>query len=212
MYGDIVEELREGLAVSAEYDSSIMRGIKQAARQLLKMYNFREAVVRAVIPVGAGLDNVALPADAGKIKTVWLTTVENGSKLYKTLRRRGEGQFPTYSGPNYYFVQGGVLFLDQAMPTILASPYNLEIWYQSTDPDANESWLSSTYQAELEHLAGINLALKRRKTEAAQIYGQLWQQDTAILARFVAELEFGDMDMGMGEPNLDTPALERYPA
>lgn len=210
-YGEIIEDLREGLAVSAEHDSSIARGIRQAARQLLKIYNFREAVRRAVVPVAATVDNVPLPADAGKIKAVWLTTVEGGTKLYKTLRRRGEGQFPTYSGPNFYFSQGSFLFLDQPMPAILATPYNVEIWYQSNDADVNEAWLSETYQDALEHLAGVKLALKKRKKEAAEIYGQLWQQDTVILARYTAELEFSDMDMGMGESS-DTPALERYPA
>jgi len=211
MYGDIIEDLREGLAVSAEHDTSILRGVKQAARQLLKIYNFREAVRRAVLPVVALDESVALPVDAGKIKSVWLTTVEGGTKLYKTLRRRGEGQFPTYSGPNFYFTQGDRLYLDQPMPAILASPYNIEVWYQSNDPDVNESWLSTTYQDALEHLAGVKLSLKKRKTEAATIYGQLWQQDTVILARYVSELEFGDMDMGMGESST-TPALERYPA
>lgn len=211
MFGDLIEELREGLAVSAEHDDSIARGIRAAARQLLKIYNFREAVRRAVVPIAAVADNVSLPADVGKIKLVWLTTVENGVKLYKVLKRRGEGQLPTYDGPNFYFTQGQSLFIDQPMPAILATPYNMEIWYQSIDPDVNESWLSTTYADALEHLAGVKLALKKRKTEAAQIYGQLWQQDTAILARFVAELDFSDMDMGMGEPN-DTPALERYPA
>lgn len=211
MYGEIIEDLREGLAVSAEHDRRILNGITQAARQLLKIYNFREAVRRAVVPILGGADNVALPADAAKIKAVWLTTVEGGTKLYKTLRRRGEGQFPTYSGPNFYFTQGGFLYLDQPMPTVLATGYNLEIWYQSNDATVNEDWLSTTYRDAIEHLAGTKLALKLRKTEAAQIYGQLWQQDTVILARYTSELEFGDMDMGMGKPN-DTMALERYPA
>jgi hypothetical protein len=210
MYGELIEDLREGLAVSAENDPSILRGIKQAARQLLKTYDFRQAVVRAIIPIAAATDFVALPADAGKIKHVWLTTFEGGVKLYKDLKRRGEGQLPVYAGPSFYFVQGGNIYLDQPMPAVLATVYNLEVWYQSLDPVANEAWLSTTYQDALEHLAGVKLALKKRKTEAATIYGQLWQQDTVILARHVAELAFSDMDMGMGDERIF--AQERYPA
>lgn len=210
MYGEIVESLREGLAVSAEHDPVILRGIKQAARQLLKTYDFRQAVVRAIIPIAAATDNADLPAGAGKIIHIWLTTFEGGVKLYKDIKRRSEGQLPVYAGPSFYYVQGDKIYLDQPMPAILATPYNLEIWYQSLDADVNEAWLSTTYQDALEHLAGVKLALKKRKTEAAQIYGQLWQQDTAILARHVNELAFSDMDMGMGDERVF--AQERYPA
>lgn len=211
MYGEIIEDLREGLAVSAEHDASILRGIRQAARQLLKVYNFREAVRRAVVPIAASADFVPLPTDIGKIKAVQLTTVENGVKLYKVMRRRGEGMLPTVEGPNFYFTEGANLFIDQPMPSIIATVYNIEIWYQSDDPDWAESWLSVKYADAIEHLAGVKLALKKRKKEAAEIYGQLWQQDTAILGRFVPELEFSDMDLAMGEPN-NGVLLERYPA
>lgn len=210
MFGDIIEELREGLAVSAEHDASILRGIRQAARQLLKIYNFPKSVRRAVLPILGSEDSVDLPADLGKVKQVWLTTVENGVKLYKTLKRREEGQLPVYAGPSFYFTEGSKLLLDQPMPAIIATTYNIEIWYQSNDPDINESWLSTEFQDAIEHLAGVKLSLKKRKEEAAKIYSSLWQQDTVILARYVAELEFSEMDMGMGESS--TVALERYPA
>lgn len=212
MYGDIIEDLREGLAVSAEHDASIARGIKQAARQLLKIYNFPKAIRRAVLPITAGLDAVDLPADMGKMKGVLLTTSENGVKLYKELRRRGQGQLPTFSGPNLWQQTGAQLVLDQVMPSVLATPYNIEVWYQTIDADIAEPWLSVDYQDAIEHLAGVKLALKKRKTEAADIYGKLWQQDTKILATFTSELEFSLMDMGMGELISDTPALNRYPA
>jgi hypothetical protein len=210
-YGDLIEGLREGLAVSAEHDESIMRGIRQAARQLLKVYDFRQAVKREIIPVLAATDNVDLPADVGKIKIVQLTTVEGVTKLYKVLKRRSEGMLPTYAGPNFYFIQGQKLFLDQPMPAILATPYNIELWHYSLDIDQNESWLSTVYEDALEHLAGVKLALKKRKKEAADIYGSLWQQDSVILARHTAELNYSDMDMGMGEPS-DNFISDRYPA
>jgi hypothetical protein len=57
----------------------------------------------------------------------------------------------------------------------------------------------------------VKLALKKRKKEAADIYGSLWQQDSVILARHTAELNYSDMDMGMGEPS-DNFISDRYPA
>lgn len=211
MYGEIVEDIRDGLAVSAEFDRRILRGLNKAARTLLMTYNFRASVRRAVLPIAAAGSSVVLPADVGKIKAVQLTTVEGGTKLFKVLRRRGEGQLPVYQGPRFYYTEEGNLFLDQPMPAVLATPYNIEVWYQSDDPAWAEPWLSTKYEGPLEHLAGLNLALKLRKKEAADVYSALWQQDTVILARYTAELEFSDMDMGMGERS-DVLVEERYPA
>lgn len=211
MYGDIIQELREGLAVSAEHDDSILRSIKQAARQLLKTYNFPKSVVRAPLSIAAATDNVTLPADCGKIKAVQLTTVEGGVKLAKPLHRREVGQLPTYAGPNFFTQVGLKLVIDQPLPAVVATPYYIEVWYQTDSADVAEEWLSIDYQDALEHLAGMKLGLKKRKSEAAQLYGSLWQQDTKILAAFTNELEFSQMDMGFGDSR-DTPSIERYPA
>src|SRR5688500_11311804 len=101
MYGGIGEDLRDGLAVSVEHDRTLLRQIKKAARQLLQMYNFRESVRRAVLPIAAAADFVTLPTDVGKVKRVILTTVEGGTKLYKPLRRKEDGFLPVYSGPSF---------------------------------------------------------------------------------------------------------------
>jgi hypothetical protein len=211
MYGDIVEDLRDGLAVSAEHDRVLLRQVKKAARQLLQMYNFRESVRRGVFPILAAEDNIDFAADVGKVKRVILTTVEGGVKLYKPLRRKEDGFLPVYSGPSFYFIQGTQLFLDQPMPATLPTAYNVEVWYQSEDPDFCEPWLSVKYEAALEHFAGTKAALKMRKSEAAEIYGALWQQDVKVLGTYTTELEFGDMDIIMGA-HADSPSLERYPA
>lgn len=208
-YGELIESLREGLAVTAEHDRSILREIKKAARTLLMIYDFREAVQWITPTIAAGEWGVDLPADAGRIKGVRLSTVENGTTLFKVLKRRGETQLPVYEGPSFYMPQGSYLYLDQMLP-LGSVGYYLDIFYQSVDPDVNESWLSTTYEGPLEHLAGSKLALMKRKTEAAQIYNALWQQDTVILARYVAENQFSDMDMGMGETS--AVSMERYPA
>lgn len=211
-YGEIVEDLRDGLAVSADNDARIIRGIKQAARQLLKIYNFPKSVQRAVLPIAAAADSVVLPDDAGKIKAVQLTTVEGGVKLYKILKRRQAGMLPTWQGPNQWEQVGLNLVLDQPMPAVIATPYNIEVWYQTLSEDVAEPWLSVDYQDALEHLAGTKLSLKMRKKEAADIYASLWTQDTKILGTLTSELEFNLMDMSMGELGSDMPGLERYPA
>lgn len=211
MYGDIVEDIRDTLAITAENDRTILRGIKKAARTLLLTYDFREAVRRVDLPILATAQTVALPADVGKIRGVQLRTVENGVMLYKPLKRREETQLPTWQGPTYYRIEGTTLFLDQPMPSVIATPYTVTVWYQSNDADQAEPWLSTVFEGPLENLAGLKIALKKRKAEAATIYGNLWQQDTVMLARYVAESQFSDMDMGMGERS-DAPGLERYPA
>ena len=209
-YGDILQDLREGLAVSASYDGRLMRGISNAARTLLRAYNFREALRRGHATMMPGLRSFALPADCGKIKAVRLVTEEAGNTLYKRLRRREEGTLPYYGGPSYYWVEAGYGLMDTPMPHD-ALNYQMEIWYQSDDPVFAESWLSTKFADVLEHKAGHEQALKLRKTEAFQIYNQLWQEDVAILGRYMPEIEFGDYDLSMGDGQRELVS-ERYPA
>jgi len=209
-YGDILQDLREGLAVSSSYDGRLMRGISNAARSLLRAYNFREALRRTTIPILAGASSFTLPPDCGKIKAVRLVVVEGGTTLYKRLRRREEGTLPYYNGPMFYWVESMSCLLDTAMPSN-AVGYNVELWYQTDDPVVAESWLSTRFPDVLEHKAGSEQAIKLRKTEAFQLYAQLWQEDVAILGRYIPEIEFGDMDLSMGDTQREQ-VLERYPA
>jgi hypothetical protein len=210
MYGDILQDLREGLAVSASYDARLMRGISNAARSLLRAYNFREALRRSNVVLMPGLASFVLPADAGKIKAVRMYTVEGGTTLYKRLRRREEGTLPYHGGPSFYWIEGKTALMDSPMPHD-ATGYRMEIWYQSDDPVWSEVWMSERYPDVLEHKAGAELSLKLRKSEAFQIYSALWQEDVAILGRYMPEIEFGDMDLSMGEVNRELVS-ERYPA
>jgi hypothetical protein len=209
-YGDILQDLREGLAVSASYDARLMRGIKNAARTLLRAYNFREALRRKTVQLMPSLASFTLPIDCGKIKAVRMITVEGGVTLYKRLRRREEGTLPYYNGPSFYWVESGVGLMDTPMPHD-ALNYSMEIWYQTDDPDFAEDWMSKKYPDVLEHRAGSELAIKLRKNEAFQIYSSLWQEDVAILGRYIPELEFGDMDLSMGDRQREVVS-ERYPA
>ena len=209
-YGDILQDLREGLAVSASYDGRLMRGISNAARSLLRAYNFREALRRDTVNVLPNTRSFILPLDCGKIKSVRLVTQEGGTTLYKRLRRREEGTLPYWNGPSFYWIEGGYGLMDTPLPHD-AIGYMAEVWYQSDSPEFAEDWLSRKYADVLEHKAGAEQSLKMRKTEAFQIYSQLWQEDVAILGRYMPELEFGDMDLSMGEVNREVVS-ERYPA
>lgn len=210
MYGDILEELRDGLAVSSSFDARLLRGVKNAARTLLRAYNFRESVRKATIPIGASTGTFALPVDAGKVKVVRLTVLEGGTRLWKRLRRREEGTLPYEGGPMFYSIEGMLGVLDTPLPAD-AFGYDVEVWYQSNDPDYCEVFLSTTFKDVLEHKAGQELALKMRKSEAYQIYNSLWEQDVAILGRYLPELEFGDLDLSMGDTHRET-VQDRYPA
>ena len=209
MFGDILEDLRFGLGVSAEHNRTMQRGIRRAAKKLLRAYNFRESLRKDVQPMGPDVDRITLMPDAGKVKLVVLTTMDGNTRQYKRLLRRPEGLLPYYQGPKFYYSEGFDLVLDTPLPADGLN-YELWAWYQSVDPDLNEDWLSSTYEDVLEHLSGTELALKLRKPEAFEYYNRLWMEDVPILARYIAELEFTDMDMGFGDTR--EVALERYPA
>jgi hypothetical protein len=209
-YGDILQDLREGLAVSSSYDGRLMRGISNAARTLLRAYNFRESLRRADVAVLPNSRSFTLPADTGKIKSVRLYVVEGGTTSYKRLRRREEGTLPYYNGPSFYWLEAGIGLMDSPLP-IDAVGYRMEVWYQSDDPVFAEPWLSTKFADVLEHKAGTEQSLKMRKTEAFQIYNALWQEDIAILGRYMPEIEFGDMDLSMGDRQREQ-VLERYPA
>jgi len=209
-YGDILQDLREGLAVSSSYDARLMRGISNAARSLLRAYNFRDALRRTNTDLQPGMRDFALPQDCGKIKSVRMYIEEGGTTSYKRLRRREEGTLPYYNGPTFYWIEGGYGLMDTPMPRD-AIGYRMEIWYQTDDPVFAEPWMTKKFPDVLEHKAGSELAIKLRKTEAFQLYAQLWQEDVAILGRYIPELEFGDMDLSMGEVNRELVS-ERYPA
>ena len=209
-YGDILQDLREGLAVSASYDARLMRGINNAARSLLRAYNFRDSLRRSDVTLFPDSRAFVLPADCGKIKSVRMYVVEGGTTSYKRLRRREEGTLPYYNGPTFYWIEDGRGLMDTPMPRD-ALNYRMEVWYQSDDPAFAEGFLTKKFPDVLEHKAGAEQAIKMRKTEAFQLYAQLWQEDVAILGRYIPELEFGDMDLSMGEVNRELVS-ERYPA
>lgn len=209
-YSDLLPDIREALGVTSAHDASITRGITRAAQHLLRNYNFRESIRVAIDSVELGLSSISIPADAGKIKAIRLRALSAGAYVYRRLRRREEGQLPQRAevGPRYYWVENGLIRLDTAMPQ---EGHQYELWYQSIDPVYMETFLSTTYADVLLHRVVYELAPTKRKPEAMQVYSALWQEDMAVLANYLQELEFGDLEMRMGGDEY-SPSLERYPA
>lgn len=209
-YADLLDNIREALGVTSAHDASLTAAITRNARFLLRNYNFRESVRRATTQnLALNAVTVGLPADAGKVKAVRLRYIHTGGTLYKRLRRMEEGSLPqrTEVGPMYYWFEPPNIHLDTPMPE---TGYDLEVWYQSTDPAINEAWLSTTFADVLTHRTIYELAPTKRKPEAMQVYNALWQEDLVVLANYLAELEFGDLEMKMGG---DSHAYrERYPS
>lgn len=211
MYADLVPDIREALGISTAHDSSIMRGLTRNARYLLRNFNFRESVRRsAALPLALNATSFPTPVDAGKIKAVRIRQLSGTAYLYKRLRRREEGQLPQRAevGPVFYWYEPPIVRLDTPVPE---TGIDAEVWYQSTDPAWAEPWLSSTYGDVLTHRVIYEMAPTKRKPEAMQIYSAIWQEDLTVLANYLQEIEFEDLEMRMGgdEPR---PGFERYPS
>lgn len=210
MYPDLVPDIREALGVSTAHDASIIRGLTRNARYFLRNFNFRESVRRtAAVPLPLGATSFATPADAGKVKAVRLRQQSGLQFLYKRLRKREEGQLPQRAevGPMFYWHEPPLIKLDTPMPE---TGLDVEVWYQSTDPVFAEPWLSSTYSDVLTHRVIYEMAPTKRKPEAMQIYSALWQEDLTVLANYLQEIEFEDLEMRMA-PDARFVS-ERYPS
>lgn len=206
-YNDLVDDIRDALGVTSAHDVTVSAALRRVVRQLLRNYNFPKSVIRYETPVFAvGARSAALPTECGKIKNVRLVDRRVTPYLYKRLRRREEGVIPYVSGPEAYYIEGGLIYLDTALPE---AGHVVELWYQTLDPALVETWMSTEYEDVLFHFAAFEAAPLVRKPELQQAFGQAMQVDIQILGPFLHELEWGDMDLTYEH----TPAFrERYPA
>lgn len=211
MYTDLLEPLRDGLTVSSEWDQRIERAIENAARRLLRTYNFPESVLRVDLPIAAAARSVALPNAVGKIHAVVLVTTENGEELFKVLKRQDYSQLPVHGGPVFYYVQGGTLTIDSLIPND-GLAYSVRVFYQTVDPAEAEDWLSTTYSDVLEHQAGLEAAQKARSEAGIGVYSGLVDLDVEVLGRYIPELNFNDLDLRMGVDRQQAAFTERYPS
>lgn len=206
-YEELAADLLEELAAPQAKIQRIERGIERNVRYFLRNYNFPESLTLLTTPaLTEGDDRVELPALAGKIKAVRILLDTEDPPLYKRIFRREEGVLPHHEGPAVYYREGSDLVLDTALPE---DGYKLQIWYQTLDKDVVESWLLPRYGDALFHRCVYEMASGFRKPEVQQVYAGLWQDDQVVLAIFLQELEFGDMQMNMGQADLSF-IEERY--
>lgn len=209
-YTDIRDSIIAAAGVSATAHNALaLQAVERATRYLLRNFNFPESVVKYTTgALDAETQTVDLELGTGKIKGVRLLLDTDEPFLYKVLRRREETVLPYADGPAAYSRIGEQLVLDKALP---AAGYKLEIWYQTVDPDVAESWLTQTYEDVLFHLSILRALPLLRKPELMRDFAPLWQQDEAVLAVYLNEIEFENLDLRMGNDEVQD-ITERYPA
>lgn len=211
-YSAVAGTVRDALSVSSAHDTVILAAVTRSAKYLLRNYNFPESVTYAALPsassLGEGDDSVTLPSNVGKIKGVRLKQTNADPVTYMVLRRREETVLPTEGGPIYYIRTATELALDTELDDEV---YKLEIWYQTVSTTSAETWLSDTYEDVLFHLSALRACPLVHKPELIATYSGLWQQDQAVLAVYLNEVEWEGLSLRMGNDEITT-FTERYPA
>jgi hypothetical protein len=203
----MVPVVREALGVSSSYDAvTIPAGIRRAIAFMLRTWTFPQALEMVNIPIADGASSAALPVTGvGKIHAVRIR--DTSSTLFKRLRRTLIGELPSSQGPLFYWQEGNLLKLDTP---ISGAGYSADVWYNSTDVDAADPWITSDFEDVTYILATMRLAIEMRKTEVAATFQAMWQEHVPALAQYLNEVEFNDMDVRM-KPVVDPPpSPERY--
>ena len=203
----MVPVVREALGVSSSYDAvTIPAGIRRTIVFMLRTWTFPQALEQVNIPIADGADSAALPVTGvGKIHAVRIR--DASSTLFKRLRRTLIGELPHTQGPLYYWQEGNLLKLDTE---ISGSGYSADVWYNSTDVNAADPWITADFEDVVFAHSVLRLAVEMRKTEVAATFQAIWQEHVPALAQYLNEVEFNDMDIRM-KPQVDPPpAPERY--
>lgn len=203
----MVPVVREAVGVSSSYDAvTIPAGIRRAIAFMLRTWTFPQALEIANFPIADGASQVALPATGvGKIRAVRIKDATN--TLFKRLRRTLVGELPHSQGPLYYWQEGAVLKLDTPIDGV---GYSIDVWYQSTDVDAADPWITADFEDTVFTLSTLRLATELRKTEVAATFQSIWNEHIPTIAQYLNEVEFNDLDVRMKpELNPQNPA-ERY--
>lgn len=203
----MVPVVREALGVSSSYDNvTIPAGIRRAIAFMLRTWSFPQALETSNFPIADGASQIALPVTGvGKIRAVRIKDAT--STLFKRLRRTLVGELPHTQGPVYYWQEGNVLKFDTAIDGV---GYSADVWYNSTDVDAADPWITADFEDIVFTLSTMRLAQDLRKPEVQATFAQTWQEQVPTLAQYLNEVEFNDLDIRMQpEINPNTPA-ERY--
>lgn len=199
--------VREALGVSSSYDAvTIPAGIRRAIAFMLRTWSFPQALVTSNFPIANGASQIALPVTGvGKIRAVRLKDATG--TLFKRLRRTLVGELPHSQGPLFYWQESNLLKLDTA---IAGAGYSIDVWYNSTNIDAADPWITSDFEDITFTLSTMRLAQDLRKPEVMAAFSQTWQEQVPTLAQYLNEVEFNDLDIRM-QPELNSQNVnERY--
>lgn len=203
----MVPVVREALGVSSSYDAvTIPAGLRRAIVFMLRTWTFPQALEQVNVPIANGVAQAALPVTGvGKVRAVRLK--DGSGLLFKRLRRTLIGELPSTNGPLFYWQEGNLLKLDTP---ISGAGYSADVWYNSTDVDAADAWITSDFEDITFTLATMRLAIELRKTEVASTFQAIWQEHVPALAQYLHEVEFNDLDIRM-KPDIDPPPVpQRY--
>lgn len=203
----MVPVVREALGVSSSYDAvTIPAGLRRAIVFMLRTWTFPQALEQVNVPIANGAQQAALPVTGvGKVRAVRLK--DGSGLLFKRLRRTLIGELPSTNGPLFYWQEGNLLKLDTP---ISGAGYSADVWYNSTDVDAADAWITSDFEDITFTLATMRLAIELRKTEVASTFQAIWQEHVPALAQYLHEVEFNDLDIRM-KPDIDPPPVpQRY--
>lgn len=199
----MVPVVREALGVSSSYDAvTVPAGIRRAIAFMLRTWTFPQALEQLEIALADGVQQAALPiTGVGKIHAVRLKDVSGN--LFKRLRRTLIGELPHTDGPVFYWQEGNLLKFDTAIDGV---GYSADVWYNSTDVDAADPWITSDFEDIVFYLSTLRLAVELRKAEVAATFQAVWQEQVPTLAQYLHEVEFNDLDIRM-KPDIDPPPV-----
>jgi len=173
---------------------------------MLRTWSFPQALITTNFPIANGASQIALPVTGvGKIRAVRLK--DSTGTLYKRLRRTLLGELPHSQGPLFYWQEANILKLDTP---INGAGYSIDVWYNSTDVDAADPWITSDFEDVTFTLSTMRLASELRKPEVQATFAASWQEMVPTLAQYLNEVEFNDLDIRL-KPDVDmTNPATRY--
>lgn len=193
-YSDLVPSIRNALSLSATHDNTtILPGIERQALRLLRDYNFPFTVKVEVLDTVAGARDYTLPEH---LKKPLLVRFRDGTSLanytYTDRLRRSPGPvLPQSSGEALYYWIADKLYTDVLTPAG-APNLKLEFHYQHLDIELAEAKLLASVKDVLFTLTCFRLSVELGKQELAKVFAATWVEDQKSIAKFTAELEYGD--------------------
>jgi hypothetical protein len=211
-FTDLVTRVREALSVDESYEATIIPyGIKRAGKRLLRDYHFPWAVQKQVFAnLAAGSKDYAMPTAYKKELLVRFFDTEDLTYSNSLAKSDGPVLIAEDGVPRKYWIWGGSISTDIVLDATQAATTQLEVWFESLDWDANETWLLARFEDILYTYSTFRIAAEKNKTELAQIYASLWTDEQRSLAIYLNELEFDNQEFYRRESS--AVLRDRYPA